>query len=93
MFPNKGDSVTFKWFQTKLPLDSLSGMQMKVTGDFVEVSGHVAHVRGDSPTDPEQVGVWLRADASLKASHSFDRMMCPKCGQEEIGPIDFVYLR
>jgi hypothetical protein len=90
--PNKGDLVAFKWFQTKLPLASLAGMQPKVTGDFIEVSGHVAHVRGDHPSEPTQVGIWLRADDALKGAEGIDRVLCPKCGREEIGPMDLAYV-
>ena len=88
--PNKGDLVSFEWLQTKQA--SLAGMQVKMVADHVSVRGHVAHVRGDHPDTPSRVGVWLRADETLEASHEFDRVQCPKCGREEIGPIDLAHL-
>lgn len=41
---------------------SLAGMQAKVSATSRVVEGIVTHIRGDSPTDPASVGVWLLTD-------------------------------
>ena len=88
--PNKGDLVTLKGIEAKPA--ALSGMQMKFGATIFEITGHVAHVRGNHLTDPTSVGVWLTADASLKMSPEFDPHWCSKCGRNEVGPFDYRYL-
>ena len=41
---------------------SLAGVADKVTATSTTVSGVVTHVRGDHPTNPTSVGVWIQPD-------------------------------
>lgn len=88
--PNKDDLVTFNGIETR-PV-GLSGMQMKFGGTFFEITGRVAHVRGDHLTEPKSVGIWLVVNDDLKMNPKFDAHWCDKCGRNEVGPIDFRYM-
>lgn len=78
----KGARVRARWFEAK-PIGSYSiaGAQMKLVGSFVEVIGEVRHIRGDAPTDPKKVELWIKPD-----DDSGD--LCEKCNVKEIGPIN-----
>jgi hypothetical protein len=58
----KGSRVRAQFFRVKQPLASLTGVQMKVTGDFVEVVGTIRHFRGDDPVSPRVVKIYLDPD-------------------------------
>lgn len=59
-FLKKGDRVRAQWFQTTDA--ALAGMQPKVGAILVNVEGRVTHVRGDHPTNPTQIRVWVKPD-------------------------------
>ena len=63
----KGSRIRAKWFKAKdMGTWSLSGFQMKLVGDFVAVSGVVRHLRGDHPTDPKEVRVYIDLDPAIE---------------------------
>lgn len=56
----KGVKVHVEFFSSKeLGTYSLSGFQPKVTGLFVSVAGPCVHFRGDHPTHPTQVKIFI----------------------------------
>ena len=60
----KSMCVRAEWFEAR-PFDavSLAGVQLKVAANPKVVEGTVAHIRGDHPTSPRSVGVWISTDA------------------------------
>ena len=60
---NKGSRVTAQIF-TAQPLGSysLSGAQMKVAATSRTITGTVTHVRGDHPTAPTSIRIWIKPD-------------------------------
>ena len=52
---------------------SIAGAQPKVVGDFVGVTGVVAHIRSDHPTQLVNVTLHVTTDDHRGT-------MCPKCG-------------
>lgn len=56
----KGSKVHVEFFASK-PLGSFSvaGVQLKTTGAMVNVNGTCAHFRGDHPTTPKEVRVYI----------------------------------
>jgi len=61
----------------------------------LDVKGVVAHIRGDHPTNPTVVGVWLKDDERLQTNGTIGsdlRVTCEKCGKPEVGPLDVKYL-
>lgn len=91
--PNKGDLVAFSWLEAK-PLGSysLAGAQMKIAASKGEIRGRVAHVRGDHPTEPTLVGVWLDAGEGFYSDRPMKTEHCEKCNRLEVGPFDIRYL-
>jgi hypothetical protein len=59
----KGTRIQATWFQAK-PLGTwaLAGVQMKVTGSFVTVTGVCRHFRGDDPVTPTKIRVYIDPD-------------------------------
>ncbi len=53
----KGDRVRARWFKAKVVC--LSGVQMKLGANVVEVVGTIRHLRGDRPVDPVHVMLYL----------------------------------
>lgn len=64
---NKGDRVRARWFvaQTEPPV-ALAGVQMKFQANEREVVGVITHIRGDHPTNPTSIGVWIQPDEGLE---------------------------
>jgi hypothetical protein len=54
----KGDKVRAQWFAADLSA-SLAGAQTKVSATLMHAEGVVTHIRGDHPTDPTSVAVWI----------------------------------
>ena len=59
----KGDWIRARWILAK-PLGSysLSSMQMKVAGDLIEITGTIKHFRGDHPTNPTMIRIYIDPD-------------------------------
>lgn len=60
----KGMRITARWFAVQDPVKepfSLAGVQMKLLAKEIVVSGIVRHVRGDHPTNPTQVRLYIDA--------------------------------
>lgn len=66
----KGTRIRYRVFRAQ-PIGtwSLAGVQSKLTGSFVEEEGVVTHVRGDHPTHPTEVRLWVRLDDGTERSH------------------------
>jgi hypothetical protein len=60
----KGDRVTATWIDTEPK--SLSGVQMKLSGEFKTVTGVVTHIRCDHPINPTSVGVAIMDDEGVE---------------------------
>lgn len=61
VFVTKGTRLRFRVFHARpLGYVSLAGVQTKTSGQFVEREGVVTHVRGDHPTHPTSIRLWLR---------------------------------
>lgn len=60
-FLRKGDRIRASWLQATDA--SLAGVADKVGAVSVEVVGVVTHVRGDHPTNPTSIRVWVKPDA------------------------------
>ena len=58
----KGDRVRARWFQVDNPSGALAGVQTKFTGTHKIVEGVVTHIRGDSPSNPQSIHVWVQPD-------------------------------
>lgn len=93
VFVTKGMRVHVKALVAqKLGTYSLAGAQMKVAAREVEFTGRVAHVRGDHPTDPKEVGVWFIPEDPdvtfpLFAGLEIQPTACAQCsGFIEVGP-------
>lgn len=56
----KGDRVHARWLQATNAC--LAGMQTKVGVVQREVIGVVTHIRGDHPTNPTTIRVWVKPD-------------------------------
>lgn len=62
----KGTRVRANFFQSKpLGTFSLAGVQMKTTGQFVEVVGTCRHFRGDDPVNPKKIRVYVEAEGEI----------------------------
>jgi len=59
----RGTRVHAQWLQVNDPLSGLAGMQPKVGATMQEVVGVVMHIRGDHPTNPTTVRLWVQPDA------------------------------
>jgi hypothetical protein len=63
VFVTKGMRIRAKWFEARL--ESLSGGVPKVGAVEKVVTGVVRHVRGDHPTDPKTVRVYVESEDGL----------------------------
>jgi hypothetical protein len=78
-----GSRVLVKFFEAQEPgTYSIAGVQPKVVGRFVEFTGTVRHIRGNHPTSPTEVRLWVEPDGAGE-----DIPICEKCGVREIGMI------
>lgn len=57
---NKGDTIAATWLDARFV--GLAGVQMKLGAQWREVSGIVRHVRGDHPTSPTTVRLYVDAE-------------------------------
>lgn len=95
MWLTKGMRVHVKGFVQHQPgTYSLAGVQPKVQVSEVELTGTIAHVRGDAPTAEEckTIGIWLVPD-DPEVAKGFERLTakaerCEKCDRIEIGPFN-----
>ncbi len=56
----KGDRIHVEWFQAQeFGTWSLAGFQEKTTGQFVSVIGTCVHFRGDHPTNPTKIRIYI----------------------------------
>ena len=58
----KGSRVHARWFQANDPPSCLAGVQMKVAGQFADVTGVCRHFRGDDPVNPTVITVFIDPD-------------------------------
>lgn len=80
-----GSRVYVKFLKAQeLGTYSIAGAMPKVVGEFVEFTGTVRHIRGNHPTNPTDVRLWIEPDGA-DASVPF----CEECGVREIGMVKF----
>ncbi len=80
----KGTRVIACWFQASpFGTYSLSGMQPKVSGGFVEVVGVCRHFRGDDPVNPKEVRVYIDAESGAEGLRTVRPHGCT-CDHEHI---------
>jgi hypothetical protein len=72
----KGTRLRARWVEARTV--SLAGVQPKVEGTPREVVGTVRHVRGDHPTAPTTIRLYVEPDEPAEGE------ACPKCGVVEI---------
>jgi hypothetical protein len=64
----KGTRIHARWFAAQTdPPASLAGFQMKVSATDVEVLGTCVHFRGDHPTNPTEVRIYIDVEGELPA--------------------------
>lgn len=96
-FAAKGSRVRVRILVPK-PLGSYSvaGAQPKFVAEEVTFTGKIAHVRGNHPTAPTSIRVWVEPDdpqelgphqATLARANLWGKW-CQKCRRDEVGPID-----
>jgi hypothetical protein len=57
---SKGDWVHAAWFE---PTEAcLSGSQLKTEAKLRHVHGTITHIRGNHPTEPTSVRIWVKPD-------------------------------
>lgn len=56
----KGDRVRAEWLTANGA--SLAGMQPKFGATATVVEGVVTHIRGDHPTEPTTIRIWVQPD-------------------------------
>ncbi len=78
---NRGDRVRAQWFATHLT--SLAGVQMKFGATPKEVVGTVRHIRGDHPTNPTEVRVFVDPDEGTYDGPKVDLVGCT-CGHPHV---------
>jgi hypothetical protein len=71
----KGTRIRAQWFNAKLTC--LAGVQMKVGADLQVVIGTVRHIRGNHPTNPTEIRLYVETDDGLGVD-------CNKCQVREI---------
>ena len=59
----KGDRIRAEWMEAR-PIGewSLAGVQPKLNAVHRVVEGVITHIRGDHPTNPTSIGVWVKTD-------------------------------
>lgn len=81
-FMTKGTRVHATWFNPQLnPPASLSGMQFKLSGTMISIVGKCAHFRGDHPTDPKNIRIYLDIEGALP--DSLKKVIPHGCTHEE----------
>lgn len=83
----RGDRIRFH--AAPIGSFSLAGVQLKLTGEFVEHTGVVRHVRGDHPTAPMAVRLYVEPDDGSE----LDRVAIEGCAcgpHVEVNPADVV---
>ena len=65
-FLRKGDRIRARWFQASDAC--LAGMQPKTDALLTLLTGVVSHIRGDDPSNPQQIRVWIRLDDGREIS-------------------------
>lgn len=83
----KGTKVTIRRMVIK-PNTCLAGQQLKFGGDFQEFEGVVRHIRGNHPTEPTSVRLWVEPVSGDFTKDSSGTEFCEKCGCIEIGEIN-----
>lgn len=78
---NKGDRIRAQWLDAKLV--ALAGAQMKVGASGREVTGIVRHIRGDHPTNPTEVRVFIDPDGAWDGPVVKDLVRCT-CGHPHV---------
>lgn len=71
----KGSRIRAQWFEAKLV--SLAGVQDKIGAIPCVVVGTVRHIRGDHPTNPTTIRLYVESDDGLGNP-------CGKCQVREI---------
>lgn len=62
----KGSRVHAQWFKPQVnPPASLSGVQFKLSGQFVNVVGRCVHFRGDDPVNPKEIRMYIDPEGVL----------------------------
>lgn len=77
---NKGDRVRAQWFAAHPTC--LAGVQLKFGATAKEVVGTVRHIRGDHPTHPTTIRVYLDPDGPYDGP-KVDLVGC-KCGHPHV---------
>ena len=62
----KGARISASWFQANNPPSCLAGRQMKLGVTGLSVTGVIRHVRGDHPTHPTVVKLFVDPDPDCK---------------------------
>lgn len=75
----KGTRIRATWLEAKLV--GLAGMQMKTGAETVSVTGSIRHFRGDHPTEPRHVKLYVDAEEGSFGGLSVE---CTKCGREHV---------
>lgn len=75
----KGNRIRASWLEC-YPI-CLSGMQMKLGAREMSVTGVVRHVRGDDPTNPKAVRLYVDAESGNYEGHTVE---CVKCGHDHV---------
>lgn len=69
----KGDTIRAEWFEPYIA--GIAGVQSKTAAHLMTISGEVMHVRGDHPTHPTAIRLFVRAEAGK---------WCDRCGCHEV---------
>jgi|SRR5580692_7406686 hypothetical protein len=77
---NKGDRIRAQWWKAKLV--PLAGVQMKFEGTPIDVVGVIRHVRGDHPTNPSTVRIFVDPEGEC-AAERIQPYGC-KCGHGHV---------
>ena len=86
MWATKGTRVHVRVFVSQ-PIGSFSiaGAQMKTTGQWRELTGTITHVRGDHPTNPVEIGIWVQPDGGGPEEGPFRPASVTVCEESEDG--------
>lgn len=82
----KGDRIMARWWIAE-PV-SLAGMQTKVGATEITVTGIARHFRGDHPTEPTEIVVYLDPEGPVNPMARRERpcgCMCP--GHDDLIPV------